>query len=57
MDKPKRKAGQQPVKLGEITVPVPIRMTEGQRDKLKRIGGPKWVRDRIDKAKDGSGHG
>lgn len=57
MDKPKRKPGQQPVKLGEVTVPVPIRMTEGQRDKLKRLGGPKWVRIRIDRAKEDSGDG
>ena len=48
----KRKPGQQPVKLGEATVAVPIRMTEGQRDKLKRLGGPAWVRKRIDRAKD-----
>lgn len=52
MYKPKRKPGQQPVRPGEVTVAVPIRMTEGQRDKLKRLGGPKWVRARIDKAKE-----
>lgn len=52
--KQKRKPGQQPVKVGEATVAVPIRMTEGQRDKLKRLGGPKWVRARIDRAKETS---
>lgn len=34
------------------TVPVTIRMTPPQRDKLARLGGPQWVRDRIDKAKE-----
>lgn len=29
-----------------------IRMTTGQRDKLLRLGGAKWVRDRIDKARE-----
>jgi hypothetical protein len=37
---------------GQPTVAVPIRMTPPQRDKLKRLGGPKWVRARIDKAKE-----
>lgn len=33
------------------TVTVGLRMTEGQRGKLQRLGGAKWVRQRIDKAK------
>lgn len=39
---------------GEETVPVSIKMTIPQRDKLKRLGGPQWVRDRIDKASEPS---
>lgn len=37
---------------GEATVPVTIRMTEPQKEKLQRLGGPSWIRDRIDKAKE-----
>lgn len=44
--------GRKPLKQGEDTVPVNIRMTTGQRDKLLRLGGAKWVRDRIDKARE-----
>jgi hypothetical protein len=29
-----------------------VKMTTNQRDKLKRLGGAPWVRDRIDKAKE-----
>lgn len=36
----------------DATVPVTIRMTTPQREKLGRLGGAKWVRDRIDKAKE-----
>ncbi|MDQ0024337.1 hypothetical protein J2X90_002135 [Variovorax paradoxus] len=28
-----------------------IRLTKGQKDKLDKLGGPPWVRERIDKAK------
>lgn len=31
---------------------VSLRMTKAQREKLERLGGAKWVRDRIDKAKE-----
>lgn len=33
-------------------MPVQIRMTSSQRDKLKRLGGAPWVREKIDKAKE-----
>lgn len=33
-------------------VPVMVKMTQGQKSKLQRLGGPQWVRDRIDKAKE-----
>ena len=37
---------------GVETVTVTLRMTPDQRDKLARLGGPKWVRARIDKARE-----
>lgn len=56
-NKPKRGGagrgqGRKPLEEGQATVPVPIRMTPSQRDKLGRLGGPQWVRDRIDKARE-----
>jgi len=32
--------------------PVSIYMKPGQREKLQRLGGAPWIRDRIDKAKE-----
>jgi hypothetical protein len=32
--------------------PVTIKMSEPQKEKLARLGGAPWVRDRIDKAKE-----
>ena len=31
---------------------VEMRCTKAQREKLDRLGGPQWLRDRIDKAKE-----
>lgn len=45
-------AGRKPLDPEGVTVPVTIRMTGRQRDKLARLGGPKWVRERIDRAKE-----
>lgn len=45
-------SGRPAIDPGQESVPVQIRMTTTQRDKLKRLGGPHWVRDRIDKAKE-----
>lgn len=50
-----RGQGRKPLAVGEETVPVTIRMTKPQKDKLERLGGPKWVRERIDKAKEPGG--
>jgi hypothetical protein len=47
-----RGQGRKPLKEGEESVSVPIRLTASQRDKLARLGGAQWVRDRIDKAKE-----
>lgn len=32
-------------------VPVVLKMKPAQKDKLAKLGGAPWVRDRIDKAK------
>lgn len=40
------------MKAGEETVTVSLRMTPAQREKLERLGGAKWVRERIDRAKE-----
>lgn len=48
---PNRGQGRKPVKQGEETVTVSLRMTAAQREKLARLGGAAWVRDRIDRAK------
>lgn len=52
MEKPKKKAGQQPISRTEPTVIVPIRMTVGQKAKLALLGGAAWVRARINRAKE-----
>lgn len=33
-------------------VPVTVKMEPAQRDKLKRLGGAPWVRQKIDRAKE-----
>lgn len=48
---PNRGQGRKPVKEGEPTVTVSLRMTEVQRDKLAKLGGAKWVRQKINKAR------
>lgn len=32
-------------------MPVAVRLTAEQRAKLEKLGGPPWIRDRIDKAR------
>ena len=49
---PGRGQGRPPVKAGEETITISLRMTPAQREKLERLGGAKWVRDRIDRAKE-----
>lgn len=34
------------------TSPITIKLSEAQKDKLQRLGGAPWVRDKIDKAKE-----
>jgi hypothetical protein len=52
-----RGQGRKPLKAGVATVPVTIKMTEDQREKLARLGGAAWVRDRIDRAKEPATNG
>lgn len=45
-----RGQGRKPLQEGAETVQTTLRMTPAQRDKLGRLGGGQWVRDRIDEA-------
>ena len=47
-----RGQGRKPVKQGEETVTLSLRMTPDQRVKLARLGGAEWVRQKIDRAKE-----
>lgn len=47
-----RGQGRKPIKQGEETVTVSLRMTVSQRAKLKRLGGGWWFRTQIDDAVD-----
>jgi len=49
---PGRGQGRKPVKQGEETVTISLRVTTAQREKLVSLGGAEWVRSRIDKAKE-----
>jgi hypothetical protein len=42
--------GRKRIQADVETVPVMIKMTIHQKEKLRRLGGAPWVRDRIDKA-------
>jgi hypothetical protein len=49
---PSRGRGRPALELGAEAVPVTIRMTSTQKEKLARLGGAPWVRERIDKARE-----
>ena len=49
---PGRGQGRKPLKEGQATVTLSVRLTVAQREKLERLGGAAWLRDRIDKAKE-----
>lgn len=49
--KTERKPGRPALEAGNETIPVTIRMTASQKGKLAELGGPPWVRQKIDKAK------
>lgn len=46
-----RGQGRKPLTEGGAMVPVTVKMTEPQRAKFKELGGGKWVREKIDRAK------
>jgi len=48
---PGRGQGRKPVKQGEETVTISLRVTVAQREKLARLGGAEWVRGKIDRAR------
>lgn len=48
---PGRGQGRKALPEGEAMVPVSIKMRPDQRDKLSVLGGPQWVRNKIDAAK------
>lgn len=43
--------GRKPLSEGVETIGVTLKMTVVQREKLARLGGAPWVREKIDKAK------
>lgn len=48
-------AGRKPKVAGApATQAVSIKMSEAQKEKLQRLGGAPWVREKIDKAKEPS---
>lgn len=46
-----RGQGRKPIKQGEKTVIITIRVAESQREKLKKLGGGSWIRQQIDNAR------
>lgn len=46
-----RGQGRKPLEEGSKTVVFPVKMSARQREKLAKLGGAPWVRDRIDKAR------
>ncbi|WP_128000187.1 hypothetical protein [Piscinibacter defluvii] len=48
----RKKAGRKPLHADERTVIWSMKMSESQREKLDRLGGAPWVRERIDKARE-----
>jgi hypothetical protein len=47
-----RNQGRKPIKEGEPTVTLSIRVTAPQRAKVERLGGAQWLRNKIDKARE-----
>jgi hypothetical protein len=47
-----RGQGRKPLCVGEPLVQVNIRLLPAQKEKLQRLGGAPWVREKIDKAKE-----
>ena len=51
---PGRGQGRKPLVPGETMVVVTMKMLPTQKEKLARLGGAPWVREKIDKAKEKS---
>jgi len=51
-DQEPRRRGRPALDVGLETVPITVRLTLPQREKLQRLGGAPWVREKIDKAKE-----
>lgn len=49
---PRPGSGRKPIDAESQTISFPVKMSATQRDKLKRLGGAPWVREKIDKAKE-----
>ncbi len=50
---PQPRRGPKPQVTGApATSPITIKLSEGQKEKLQRLGGAPWVRKKIDQAKD-----
>ena len=49
---PGRGQGRKRLAKGENTVRVNLSMTQGQRDKLLRLGGSEWLRVKIEEAQE-----
>lgn len=45
-----RGQGRKPAYPDAVLVPVTVKMTARQKEKLQELGGAPWVRERIDKA-------
>lgn len=46
-----RGQGRKPLPDGEAAQVVSIRLTRAQKDKLEKLGGAAWVREKISRAK------
>jgi hypothetical protein len=49
---PGRGGGRKPLIGDTPLIGVTLKMSEEQREKLQRLGGAQWVREKIDKAKE-----
>jgi len=49
---PGRGGGRKPLLGDKPLIGVTLKMSEEQREKLKRLGGAPWIREKIDKAKE-----
>lgn len=47
-----RGQGRKPLSDADPTVVVSVKMTASQREKLARLGGPAWLRNKIDQARE-----